>query len=841
MARQPKEFIAIAPDGTTVHARGVSAFAEQHGLQQTSISKCLAGSSVQHKGWRFRNIGDPQPDADDLAPPDKVVSAPEPEVPAAAPPRPASLSEAPEDSSGYEMPDVEAPEFSEWQQRKKQEIRETLFALQRNIKLFAENPELRPARYAPDKDVMLLKAAAEAAGIDWKHIADNRSDAEKTQDAVDRLLEAPENIFTLADDEIDALVRAMESSAVLARTYAREQIDRKRHGPKARAEAAAKWLKRLRTVKKLARWARTDVPDELRTGDPVDDYAIEMTRTLRYMAWVGRSDIGRTRADRVFRFGKHSVKMCMDTMMARAGECFSKSGVIRSKPGMKVINYAGAQLMYPPRHSKTSFIRHFVGEAISRDYHIQIVYIHAKEGEALAFQGHVNILFDPEKEPGQRNRVLYQYPVAARTVKNLRLLSKDPPKDPNLTCCGIDSQSQGKNVDILVADDIVSQDDQESPTERERKKRRLRAVWFSRFQGQDGFFLLSGYPYHHHDAVWSYHEAAVRAARTNGREGTVIRLSKMAVGGPKTNPPFSPIWPEMYGQKWLRQTYRTIHDTAIWSANWMLQPITDEMRIIRKVALYDIDSPEHRQFLLVSRKHLSLDPAFTQESKSDKAGIVWAGLGNVDSERFEDDGRRHISWVRRIRLLGYQEIQAAQAELSQHAQDIATRVDLDMVHYEAVGGSHAMGDLLKQVGIERSTPHPTGPRSKERRLRAVAPMLEADATGLSPPVVEFPARKDAETGGLVLLPEFKQLVDYIVNFRVSSGYHGLDALTQLLKYWESEAGIGRGEVSRQVAEHVAQKSKIAKHLESLQRKTETYESAMRWNLEMVHAGASRWN
>ncbi len=72
------------------------------------------------------------------------------------------------------------------------------------------------------KEIPNLRAALEmerekarANGVPERSLVDRRSDADKVQDAVDRVLEAPQAVLELADLELDALERGMLASIQL--------------------------------------------------------------------------------------------------------------------------------------------------------------------------------------------------------------------------------------------------------------------------------------------------------------------------------------------------------------------------------------------------------------------------------------------------------------------------------------------------------------------------------------------------------------------------------------------------------------------------------------------------
>lgn len=792
-----------------MEAQGVSGFALNHNLDAAAISRCLHGKLGDHRGWKFR-LKDPSR----IRRKQKMAAIE------------AKKSEAPPLVQVEPQP-VRTPE-EERIARRREELRGYYERLTRLVGLYAEQPELRPARFDAEKDMRALKMACEAEGIEWKNLTDARTEAEKVSDAIDRLIRTQSDLFALQDHEIEAIERGMNDAAEMARRYRDQTVIARQNappedkpGPKATAEAATIWINRLRRLQKIRTLAKIPCPSEYGHAD-TESFPWRSTQAIRFMLYVGRSDItDSSNETNVFRIARHHAKMSVDLYMARTGACFHATGVLEkgrvypdggSKLPFDGIGYVGAMLMYPPRHSKTTFLTYWLADEINHNHRVQCGYVHAKEDEAYALQKHVNQLYRMDNDYGRRNLSLYPATLTSydNNSSSLRVRVDDPPKNPNLISRGVWSQVQGNNFDILILDDVVSRDDAESEAERNRKKRHVRSVWLSRFQGSGGFVVFSGYPYHHDDLMWDYHQQARRSAATGGREGIVLRLSKMAVGGPSSSPPYRPIWPELYPARVLRSRYRTINDSAIWAANWMLEPITDEMRIVKRLRLYDESDPAHAVWMASAMMHLSVDPAFTNTENSDKAGLVLVGIG--DLRHTSDEGGRITSSSRRvIRLVDFTEMNATQGELSDVIASIASSRRIDLVHYEEVGGTTALGELLEGIhGITTAVGHKPGPRGKERRLRQVAPLIEDGAAGLRA-CVEFPASRNSD-GDLVLNPMYRPLHEYIVNFRVASGFHGLDALTQILKYLSPEVGVGEGEVTRQVEAH-KEKNRIARFLE----------------------------
>lgn len=51
---QMATFVAISPDGDVYESNNQSAFASEHNLLQTAISRCLRGAGSSHNGWTFK-------------------------------------------------------------------------------------------------------------------------------------------------------------------------------------------------------------------------------------------------------------------------------------------------------------------------------------------------------------------------------------------------------------------------------------------------------------------------------------------------------------------------------------------------------------------------------------------------------------------------------------------------------------------------------------------------------------------------------------------------------------------------------------------------------------------
>lgn len=697
-------------------------------------------------------------------------------------------------------------------------IRSRYIALNERQQKIDEGREDPPLRWSIKDSTAFLKDLAETLGIDWKHIADTRTDAEKAQDAVDRLLSAPESLFEIPSGTLEALERSMDDAVQRVEAYIAERMSKSGLDPgeeeelergKAKAVRAKRWLDRLRRVLKMREMASQEVPACLRTNDLVRIWALKASYVLRFQCYVGRTGISDgSGVPGVFMIGYPHAKMATDIWLAE-----NRAKVLTDRllfPGDPVpgyeenrpfegVPYAGALVMYPPRHGKTEYEAHWAALRINRNKRTQGAYIHARTEEAAKFVKYVSSLFTPDNAAGRRNLSLFPAKLSKRdnNSQSIRLETDDPPSNPNLIGDSVQASAQGNNLDWLIVDDVVSSKDQESPTERARTEKRLKQTWMTRFQGSNGFYVVSGYPWHHDDAIWKFKQDAERSIKTKGREGVCLMMSMMPVGGPKNK--FFSIWPEMYPPKRLREIYQNnIRDASVWAANYELNPMTDELRIVKKLRLYDPESEQHKRYLRTCEIHLSLDPAFTNTATSDFAGTVKAGLGML-IEDVEEDGQQWTRSREVIRVLDVRETKATQSELAASVASESMVTKIDYCHVEVNTGGGAVVQMLETVhGITGVIEHRTGPRNKEVRLRRVASMLEDSANGIDA-VVEFPGVWEEHNGQnrLVIDPKMRDIYNYIVNFKMSSGFHSLDAMTQLLTYLAPFVGFGEGKLSEQ--------------------------------------------
>jgi hypothetical protein len=238
----------------------------------------------------------------------------------------------------------------------------------------------------------------------------------------------------------------------------------------------------------------------------------------------------------------------------------------------------------------------------------------------------------------------------------------------------------------------------------------------------------------------------------------------------------------------------------------MLSPITDDQRIVQELRKFDLTSMEAERFLKNATYHLSVDPAAKGDGSGDKAGVIVAALG--DLLRVEIVNGNEIVHEETVAIVVYEdEFYATQTELTEHMVAMTARFPIDTAHIEQVTGlGSAMAESLEtHYGISRVVLHGVANKGKAARLRAVAPILE-NSDPLLPAKVLFPGKYPVDDDGeripnqpMDVVSDMKHLSNYIINFAVESGYHSLDALTQLCRHLvqSGDLSVHEGEFSRQ--------------------------------------------
>jgi len=676
----------------------------------------------------------------------------------------------------------------------------------------------------------MIEREASMAGLDAASISDARSEGDKLTAAVQRLLDDgdKDTIFEMTDDDIEIIEKNMLKAIDGEPGALRLIEDRMLHsGMEDRLQRGKKWLNRLKRIKRLREYARNPIPPSVKKtliDNPTLEAAWESTHILRYMLYVGRTSTLPYKTERgfstgVYRFGKHHIRFAVDTWEARTG-CDYYQGKINlrgRRPNKGVI------LIAPPGHGKSEFASHYLALEINLRPTTQSLYIHAIADKAQEQKAHVARLFDRETSAGRRNLSLWNH-VLDKSDNNktkMRLKLPERTKSPTVTATGIMSAQLGADTNIQILDDIVPQSDVDQPTERDRRFKILSGTFGTRQRGQDTFRVVIGTFWHHDDAL-------SRLWKTSDRSDLYL-CSKQYTGGPTTSPPFFSLWPEVFPASELRRRFQEMNQNiSLWSANYQGNPITEEARLIKRLAYYDPDDPSHQDFMASSVYHVTVDPTATNKETSDKAGLLYVAVGEVPTVSIKD-GETKFGFVNKARIIDYKEIRVNQVELADTVARYAATHPVYQVHIETRGGFQATADILQNKwGIE-AVRHDPGPKNKEQRLKQCAGVIDNSLQGL-PALVEFPGV--TMTDGKVSQDEkHKAFYQQFLDFGYATDDHCVDALTQLVNYLlRSGVLVAGGEASVAVGGiREPRNPRMSSELDQYEQPKQRHDGAEDWN------------
>lgn len=684
--------------------------------------------------------------------------------------------------------------------------------------------------------------AAKLVGIAEREIIDRRTPEQRAEDVWKLISADPESMFGVKDEDLKALDRVIAlkeermndadrlSYEALEEILVKEEDERdeRSHIGKAGREAIAgarspkAWRRRIARVLRLRQRAKMKVPpngtDGGWTGNQHTErnrpglipQALEAARFLRFMVYTGRVgvEMGEQFAKResnpeslIFDISKHHCVFAASLWIHRSGAMpvYDKEiGKYKFVPGM--VPYQGSMQVMPVGHCKTEMAIHYAGAEIGDRPRTQAYYVHAKHERAKKGVQAIKRFFD-EKDPiGQR--YLSLFPLSLAKVDNdathIRVKVKNPPKSPTFTAAGVDSSELGGDSDFQIWDDVVPQSDASEESTRKRRYEILAGTFLTRQRGRNTFVLVIGTFWHYGDALMTILARAKLAAKTNGQQGMMFGVQVQRCGGPKPTEKtkaWQALWPKNKGEFELKLQYGSL-GPSLYSAAFMSNPISDEQRVVKKLRLYDPMDPVHQSFLHNSVKYISLDPAATKESKSDKAGIVYAGMGDVRVVK-QIDGIEVHDTEKRVRLFNYHEIHATQSDLTEYVLAFAKHREVGYVLVEAVNGFKGIVEMFYGLKIDAIPLSPRG-KDKKTRLMSVAVALEDISANLGfRAICEWPGVRN-DKGELELHPDFKGLAEQILDFGVCASDHGCDALSYLLGHLSPDLNLGRGIVSESV-------------------------------------------
>lgn len=734
-----------------------------------------------------------------------------------------------------------------------------------------------------------ILSEAEMLGLNEKDVLDDRSDHDRVIDSIDRLLSTQgQSVFEEADATLEAMERSIRAAVELTDDVLNDERNglivramNKRNGTRGPKrddiESGKRWLSLLNRVLRLRKITRSKIP---LIKDRLDghnhrrwDDAYEASWPWRVAVYVYRSDLKDVQSetprpvDTVFEIARHHCDMAINLWKNRNGitlyatarthaEAVSDPTLFKYPEKEKGkwtlpcytnrdgFTCRGTILICPPRHGKSTLGTAWVVCELVENPREQGIMLHAIEEKAAENFRHVKAAFDPNDPKGRRNIALFGLTLAKeeqRSGDRMRLAIRERTRDSQMRARGVKSGIGGANSGIQWWDDPVSPEEAQQPDVREATYRKLTEQYMRRQQGARPFILITATLWHHDDAV----ARILEQSRRNGPSRIPYGNRILRVGGPRTVPQFFSLWKSKYPPSYLRQCYNEINNPSSYAAQYMADPKPEETRIIRALRLYDPTTIEHKNFLARAEHHLSLDPSATSRAdakrQTDKASIVHAAAGELVTI-VQTDEAMVTSTTPRIRVLDIREFHAGPMEAVDKIGEFALEHRVDKVHVEVVTFSSAIVEMTRhRYGLTASQviAHGTGSKSKELRLRAVAPMLDdtASAEGLPGAVVEFPGVWEEENGKrrLIIEPKLAWAARQILDFGAVNGDHAVDALTQLLKHLQPEIKAGSGTVSDAVAiaEPETHENMQRRRLREAYSQSAAGESTDPWDMELV--------
>ncbi len=685
----------------------------------------------------------------------------------------------------------------------------------------------------------MIYRQAELDGIKESALVDNRSEADKALEVLRNITDDPAGVFELCDQQIYALELTMDRIDELMIEVVAEEAEIV-EGENGLGKPMMRRTDKVRRVLKRLKDVRKRVLSEEAGKDFRGTVAVKAGRLLRFMAYVGRSGLPEEELAReakksggspintetFFRFGKHHALMALDLYMARTRR--------KMRPDMGLTEerypYIGAMLVCPPRHGKTELGTYFFALEFCKNPRHQLVIVHAQAGLAKQNLQHLSRNFSKNETQGRRLLSLWPELELESYDNNagmMRFKVKGTIGQPSAKAFGVDARASGSTATMLWFDDPVDQASISSETERNATFERINGTWMRRLSGQYPFVLTT-------TTLWHPEDANMKRIRQVAKGLVWMRVRVMRCGGPKDSTPFKPLWPEMYPAWKLRSFFEEMANPVLYSAAYMSNPISDEKRVIKKIRYYDVDSPDHADFVASSVKHLSLDPAATRTSKSDKASGLYAAVGMVQMKRGTGTESERVESEMRIRVLDAFQMHATQTELVDKAMEYAISRPVDYIHVETVTGFVGVAEMFSGKGLDVIT-HTTRSKSKEERLRAAAPLIEDGHASMGVrAVVEFPAKKKSEYGEMVPEQGLTWLFEQVLQFGATSEDHGVDALTQLVNYLAPSMMIGRGGIASQIArQNNEDENRVARHFRALAEMSEN-------RLDSVEEEDAKW-
>lgn len=642
---------------------------------------------------------------------------------------------------------------------------------------------------------------AKLNGVDPQAILDGRSEHEVARAAIHDFAVNAESILEKAEPVLKAIDALMDLADDLSGEFVMKETLKIKS--KEQISALGKRMRGLVELVRRLRYRATTPHPKIKTPKKYERQIYEAAWMWRYAAYVMRTNLSDRQqkggVDALLTLKWHHLNMSWAIFKAKTGQRVRLDKETGKHWYENLQPSKGAIIIRAPGMGKTTGALAFCALELSRNNYLKLLTGHAIEDMAKSNLTYLSSFFSDDNPMGRRNIALYPgIALKSRNTSEFKLKTNDRSKAPTGRAFGANAELSGGDADLYWGDDMVAQAEREQPEERRRKYETIEFRWKARLRDANTAFHLTTC------TIWHDEDANARVLQK-------IRAGKMNVmydivpcGGPEKGPlrgVFESIWPELYPSSFLRERWEA--DPALYACAYMCDPRPMGMRIIRKLRYYDPAAPEHAEFMRAAQRHLTVDPAATKNKSSDKAALLDVAVGDVIGEARLPTGVTERRSERRARIVAASEILTTIPELKGRIANHCLATRTDYVHVETQDmNSHALKGMFDEEFGVQMVPHPTGPKSKETRLRAVGVMI--DDTRPTPDfggaVVEFPGKWNENLKRMEPDPGYFWLYEQFLNFGNTKSDHAVDALTQLLS-WLARMGelvAGAGWVSQAV-------------------------------------------
>lgn len=663
-----------------------------------------------------------------------------------------------------------------------------------------------------DSAVKSVLREAELSGINDRQVTDFRTDDQKIADVLDRLERSGATLLEATDAELDAIERMMDKVDQMSIDVHREMMDRSARQETERGKAFRRTLARVRRTRQRAKmdfhpdWIpRVKGVLTPQAASELYGNAFRAMHLLRYMLYVCRSGDGSTQnqlAADVLQMSKHHVEMSW-------GYWLRQNGLIPKNGELVPYRWEGLALILPPRHGKTLMGCAMCAIQLAQNPNTKIIHGHYSEDMAKLNLGFVAQMFDRGNPMGRRNFALYGVEKNTREVNNsetLTLHRSKPSRQPSMRCAGVQSGINGSDADFVWLDD---ENDQKVVLEEPlRKKVRVRVdgTWLTRRQSAASWVLTTATIWHRDDSV------SVRIS--NARDGkerclVIVRGVGKKVFDKAGRERFDdtyPLWEERFGRQWLQSMKDRLG--SLYRPMYLCDPVGDDVRVVRKLAVYDPTDDVHQRFVTEAHYVLSIDPSATANKHSDDTGWVYAAIGPVVRTTVDSAGRESVSERTELRVIEAGEMKVEAVQIIDFIRQFCISHQVDEVIVETAASFAIIPQIIERdFGIKVVSYNVQGRHfvgGKVGRLRMVAPMLEASphSDGKVRACVAFPGVRILGGGAVKLDPEYEWLQRQILDAGFVKADHAMDAITQMIRYLSPQLSDGAIELGGRVSDAI---------------------------------------